>query len=48
MDGELLCEVVQRIKGVARVKALLILTVAALDLAVVPRGIRANELMPDP
>ena len=47
MDGELLCEIIQRIKRMAGIKALLILAVAALDLAVVARGIRANELMPD-
>ena len=37
MDGELLREIVQRIEGVAGIESLLILTVAALDLAVVPR-----------
>ena len=35
MDGELFCKVVQRIKAVAGVKALLVLPVAALDLAIV-------------
>ena len=47
MDGKLLCEIVQRIKGVAGVKTFLILTVAAFDFAVVARRIRANELVLD-
>ena len=47
MDGELLCEIVQRTEGVAGVKAFLILTVAALHLTIMPRSIWANELMPD-
>ena len=48
MDGKLLCKVLERIERVARVEAFLILTVAALDLTVVPRGIRANEFVADP
>ena len=47
MDRKLLCEIVQRIECVAGIEALLVLTVAALHLTVVPRGIRANQLMPD-
>ena len=47
MDSELLCEIVQRIECVAGIEALLVLAVAALHLTVVPRGIRANQLMPD-
>lgn len=47
MDRKLLCKVVQRIECVAGIEALLVLTVAALHLTVVPRGIRANQLMPD-
>ena len=47
MDSELLCKVVQRIERMAGIEALLVLTVAALHLTVVPRGIRANQLMPD-
>ena len=42
MDGELLYKIIQRIEE------LLILTVAALDLAVVARRIGANQFMPDP
>ena len=45
MDGKLLCKVIQGIERVARVEAFLILAVAALDLAVVARGIRANALV---
>ena len=46
MNGELLCKVVQRVEGVAR-KTFLILTVAALHFAVVPRGVGASELVPN-
>ena len=48
MDGELFCKVVQRIKAVAGVKALLVLPVAALYLAVVPGRVWADELVADP
>ena len=37
MNGELLCKVIQRVEVMARIEALVILTVAALDFAVVPR-----------
>ena len=47
MDRKLLCEIVQRIECVAGIEAFLVLTVAALHLTVVPRSIRANQLMPD-
>ena len=47
VDGKLLCEVIQGIEGVARVEAFLILTMAALHLAVVPRRVRTDQLMPD-
>ena len=47
MDRKLLCEIVQRIECVAGIESFLVLAVAALPLAVVPRGIRANQLMPD-
>ena len=47
MDRKLLCEIVQRIECVAGIEAFLVLTVAALHLTVVPRRIRANQLMPD-
>ena len=45
VNSELLGKVVQRIETVAGVKAFLILTMTALNLAVVSRGVRANELM---
>ena len=47
VDSELLCEIIQRIEGVARIKSLLIFAVAALNLAVVPGRIRTNELVPN-
>ena len=47
MNGELLCKVIQRVKVVARIETFLILTVAALDFAIVPRRIRADQLVPD-
>ena len=47
MDSELLCKVVQRIERMAGIEALLILAVAALHFAVVPRRIRTDQLMPD-
>ena len=47
MNGELLCKVIQRVKVVARIETFLILTVAALDFAVVPRRIRLDAFHPD-
>ena len=47
MGGKLLCEVVQREERMRVVKAFLVLAVAALDLAVVPWGVRADELVTD-
>ena len=47
MGGKLLCKVVQGVERMARVKPLLVLTVAALDLAVVPWRIWANEFVPN-
>ena len=47
MDGELLCEIIKRIKGVAGIKTFLVFTVAAFNLAVVARGIGPDQLMPD-
>ena len=46
-DGELLCKVLKRIERTDGAEPLLILAVAALHLAVIALGIRANELMPD-
>ena len=47
MNGELLCKVIQRVEAVARIETFLILTVAALDFAIVLRRIRADQLVPD-
>ena len=47
VEGKLLCKAAQGIERVAGVKPLLILTVAALDLAIVPRRIRTDQLVPD-
>ena len=47
MDSKLFCEIAQRIESVARIESLLILAVAALDLAVVARRVRADQFMPD-
>ena len=47
MDSDLHCKVIQRVKAVAGVKALLILAVAALHFAVVVGRIRADELVAD-
>lgn len=47
MDNKLFFEVLERIKTVAGVETLLVLTVAALHLAVVPWGVRADKLMAD-
>ena len=46
MNGELFCKIVQGVKGMAGVKAFLILTVAALDLIVVARRIGTDQFMP--
>ena len=46
MDSKLLCKVVERIERAARVEPLLILTVAALHLAVMSGRIRTNPFMP--
>ena len=47
MDSKLLFEVCKGIKTAAGIEALLVLTVAALYLSVVPGSIRADELMTD-
>ena len=47
MDSKPLCEIIQRIEGMTGIKSLLILAVAALNLAVVPRRIGTDQLMPD-
>ena len=47
MDSELLGEVIEGEKSVTGVKALLILAMAALDLAVMAWRIRTDQLMSD-
>lgn len=47
MDGKLFLEVRRGIKRVAGIETFLILAVTALDLTVMPSGIRPNELMSD-
>lgn len=47
MDSKLFCKVIQRIERAARVEPFLILAVAALNLAVVARRVRTDQLMPD-
>ena len=47
MDGKLLCKVIQEVKAVAGVKAVLILPAATLYFAVASGGIGADELMTD-
>lgn len=47
VDGELLCEVIQGIKAVARVKAFLVLPVASLYFSVVAGRVGADELVSD-
>lgn len=42
MDGKLLFKVFQRKKGMAAIKAFLVLSVAALHLAVVPWSVWTN------
>ena len=45
VDGKLLCEIVQRIEGMAGIEAFPVLAMAALDFAVMARGIRTNGLV---
>ena len=47
MDGKLLFEVRKGIKAVAGIETLLVLTVAALYFAIVPWGVRPDELVSD-
>ena len=47
VDGELISKVIKGIKGVGRIETLLILPMAALDLAVVGWSIGTNKLVPD-
>ena len=43
VDGNLLCEIVQRIEGMAEIEAFPVLAMAALDFAVMARGIRTAD-----
>ena len=47
MSGKLFFKVFKRIERMAGIETLLVLTVAALDLAVVPWRIWANEFVPN-
>ena len=47
MDGELLCKVIQGVEAVARVKAFLVLPVAALHLAVMAWRVRTDKFAAD-
>ena len=47
VDSKLLCEIVQRIEGMAGIEAFPFLAMAALDFAVMARGIRTNGLVPN-
>lgn len=46
-DGELVLEVGEGIELVGSIKLLVVLAVAALDLAIVPWSIGADQLVPD-
>ena len=45
MDGKLCSEIIQRIEFMAGIKAFLVLTVTALDLAVVPWRVWTNQFV---
>ena len=47
MEGELFFEVIQGKEGMGGIEPFLILPVTALDLAIVSRGVGANQFMPD-
>ena len=47
VDSKLLCEIVQRVKAVAGVKAFLVLPVAAFYFAIMAGRVGTDELMPD-
>ena len=46
-DRQLLLKISKGIKGVTGIEFLIVLSMATLNLTVVPRGIRLNQLMPD-
>ena len=43
VDSKLLCEIVQRIEGMAGIEAFPVLAMAALDFTVMARGIRTAD-----
>ena len=47
IKSDLFLKALQREKGVKRIKAFLVLPVAALEFAIMPGCVRTNELMPD-
>ena len=47
MDSELLTEILQGIKGMGAVEALLIFTMASFDLSIVPGRVRTDQLVLD-
>ena len=47
MDSKLLFEVCKGIKAVGRIEAFLVVSVAALYCAIMPRGVRPDELVTD-
>ena len=46
VDSKLLCEIVQRIEGMAGIEAFPVLAMAALDFAVMAQGICRSLIMP--
>ena len=47
MDRKLLIKVCKGIKAVGRIEAFLVFSVAALYFAIMPRGVRPDELVTD-
>ena len=46
-DSQLLLKICEGIKGVTGIEFLIVLSMAAFNFTVVPRGIRLNQLMPN-
>ena len=46
-ESKLLCKVIQRVESMAGIRALPVFAVAAHDLAVMPRGVGMDHLVPD-
>ena len=47
VNDKLCLKIIKRIKGMAGIEALLILTMTSFDLAVVPGSIRPDQFVPD-